>query len=145
MSKLIRASLISFSLALIICFSDHITNLNELISIILITQAMGLGLFCVLKLIDILILDRIDISSNIIRVLSYMLTGLVYTNLFVFMYWKSFVDKLPAEKIVNDLYTNHLLIRAFAAGFLYLIYGVLVFLLLEWMGNKIKLKRFNGL
>ena len=152
MNKIIRVILIAFSLAMVICISDNIINLGELskssgigeiFEIIFYTEIMGLGLFFILKFVDVAILDRFSKLSNITRYEVYSFVSLVYTGLFVQIYTKSYIGKLPAEKLANEIYVNSLYVRAYVAGFLYLMYGLIIFILIEWLNNRIMLKKFK--
>jgi len=152
MNKIIRVILIAFSLAMVICISDNIINLGELskssgigeiFEIIFYTEIMGLGLFFILKFVDVAILDRFSKLSNITRYEVYSFISLVYTGLFVQIYTKSYIGKLPAEKLANEIYVNSLYVRAYVAGFLYLMYGLIIFILIEWLNNRIMLKKFK--
>jgi len=152
MIKIIRVMLIAFSLAMVICISDNIINLGELskssgigeiFEIIFYTEIMGLGLFFILKFVDVAILDRFSKLSNITRYEVYSFVSLVYTGLFVQLYVKSYIGKLPVDKLANEIYVNGLYVRAFVAGFLYLMYGLIIFILIEWLNNRINLKKFK--
>ncbi len=150
MRKYIRVSLISFSLALIIMISDGIVNFQgleylkfkDIASVVINTQIMGLGLYLILRFVDVQILDKKNIDSNFIRIISYLIVSICFVSLFVLIYSNIFVSRLPIEKQDNATYIISKYIMAFTAGYLYLSFGVVSFIIIEWINNKVKLNKF---